>query len=235
MIGRLDAAGAGVIGALVLAPTTDLSRGVYGAVIGGLHAVPERESEPRTASLRGENETDRLQAEGAMGRNRRNETDVLGDLVKGALAGVAATWAMGPVTSYLYEHESRGAREAEDEARGDRTAYGVAAEKAADAVGVELSDEQRKQAGTAVHWALGAGAGAAYGALRNRLPGVGAAGGLLFGTAFWLAVDEGANYALRLTPGPTAFPWQTHARGLVGHLVFGVAANAALDALDAVA
>lgn len=170
-----------------------------------------------------------------MGRNRRNEADVLSDLVKGALAGVAATWAMGPVTTYLYEHESKEARETEDEARGNQTAYGVAAEKAADAVGVELSEDQRKQAGAAIHWVLGAGAGAAYGVLRNRLPGVGAAGGLLFGTAFWLAIDEGANYALRLTPGPTAFPWQTHARGLAGHLVFGVAAHAALTALDTIA
>jgi hypothetical protein len=170
-----------------------------------------------------------------MSRSRTKENVLLGDLVKGALAGVAATWAMGPVTSYLSEHESKQARQAEDEARGNETAYGVAAEKAADAVGVELSEDQRKQAGTAIHWALGTGAGAAYGILRNRVPGVDAAGGLLFGTAFWLAIDEGANYALRLTPGPAAFPWQTHARGLAGHLVFGVAAYAALNALDAVA
>ncbi len=170
-----------------------------------------------------------------MSRHRTNDNGVFGDVVKGALAGVAASWAMGPVTSYLYEHESKQARQAEDEARGNKTAYGVAAEKAADAVGIELSEDQRKQTGSAIHWALGAGAGVAYGVLRNRVPGLGAAGGLLFGTAFWLAIDEGANYALRLTPGPTAFPWQTHARGLAGHLVFGVVAHAALNTLDAVA
>jgi hypothetical protein len=165
---------------------------------------------------------------------RRNRTDVLGDLVKGALAGAAATWVMGQATTYLYEHESKGARKAEDEARGNKTAYGVAAEKAAGGVGVKLSEEQRQQAGMAIHWALGAGAGAVYGVLRNRVPGADGGAGLLFGTAFWLAIDEGANYALRLTPGPTAFPWQTHARGLAGHLVFGVAAHAALEAVDAV-
>jgi hypothetical protein len=59
--------------------------------------------------------------------------------------------------------------------------------------------------------------------------------GLLFGTAFWAVIDEGANTALALTPGPTAFPWQTHARGLAGHLVFGVAADTALRALDRLA
>jgi hypothetical protein len=174
-------------------------------------------------------------ARGIMGRNTRDGTDVLDDLVKGALAGVAATWVMGQATTYLYEHESKWARKAEDEARGNTTAYDVAAEKAAGAVGVELSEEQRQQAGMAIHWALGAGAGAVYGVLRNRLPGADAGAGLLFGTGFWLVIDEGANYALRLTPGPTAFPWQTHGRGLAGHLVFGVAAHAALKAMDAIA
>jgi hypothetical protein len=174
--------------------------------------------------------------EGMMGGRKRNGgADPLGDLVRGALAGAAATWVMGQATTYLYEHESKQARTAEDEARGNRTAYAVAAEKAAGAVGVALSDKQRQKAGLAIHWALGAGAGAVYGALRGRLPGADAGAGLVFGTAFWLAIDEGANYALRLTPGPAAFPWQTHARGLAGHLVFGVTADTALRLLDYVA
>lgn len=168
-----------------------------------------------------------------MGRKRRSRGgDVLGDLVKGALAGAAATWAMGQTTTYLYERESEQAREAENEARGNKTAYGVAAEKGAAAAGVELSDEQRQRAGSALHWVLGAGAGALYGVLRDRVPGADAGAGLAFGTAFWLAVDEGGNYALGLTPGPTAFPWETHARGLAGHLVFGLSAHATLEALD---
>jgi len=158
-----------------------------------------------------------------------------GDLVKGAIAGVAATWVMGQVTTYLYEIESKQARQAEDEARGGTTAYDVAAEKAAEVVGQELSEGQRKQAGSAIHWVLGAGAGAVYGAMRRRVPMADAANGLLFGTAFWAVIDEGANATLGLTPGPTAFPWQTHARGLAGHLVFGVAADAALRAMDQVA
>ncbi len=170
-----------------------------------------------------------------MKRRTRSGDDVLGDLVKGALAGAAATWVMGQATTFLYERESKPAREAEDEARGGKTAYGVAAEKAAGAVGLTLSEEQRKQAGSAIHWVLGAGAGAAYGVLRGRLPGADVGAGLAFGAAFFLLVDEGANTALGLTPAPDAFPWQTHARGLAGHLVFGLTAHAVLGALDAVA
>lgn len=169
------------------------------------------------------------------GRKRGQGAGLAADLVKGAIAGAVATWVMGQATTYLYENEPRQAREAEDEARGGKTAYGVAAERAAGLAGRKLTEDQRKQAGAAIHWALGAGAGAVYGALRHRVPGADAGGGLLFGTAFWAVVDEGANTALGLTPGPTAFPWQTHARGLAGHLVFGVAADAALRVLDGVA
>jgi hypothetical protein len=34
---------------------------------------------------------------------------------------------------------------------------------------------------------------------------------------------------------PQAYPWQAHARGFVGHLAFGLAADTVLDVLDAVA
>jgi hypothetical protein len=158
-----------------------------------------------------------------------NGNGIVRDAAAGALAGVAATWIMGQVTSYLYEQEDDQAREQEDEARGGRTAYDVAAEKAAASVDVELSDEQRQKLGSGIHWALGAGAGAVYGALKGRLPVVDAGRGLAYGAAFWGIVDEGANAALGVTPGPQQFPWQTHARGLAGHLVFGVVADALLS------
>jgi hypothetical protein len=172
-----------------------------------------------------------------MRKRWRQEHDgsLAGDLVKGALAGAFATWVMGYATTYLYEAENEEARKREDEAREGKTAYGVAAEKAVAAAGQELSEEQRQKVGSAIHWALGVGTGAVYGALRHRVPGANAANGLLFGTAFWAVVDEGANVALGLTPGPPAFPWQAHARGLAGHLVFGLAADAALRTMDRVA
>lgn len=162
----------------------------------------------------------------------RNGNGMVTDLALGAAAGLAATWVMGHVTSLMYEREHRTAREREDNARGGRTAYGAAAEKAASVVGTELSDEQIRKVGSGIHWVLGMGAGAAYGALRGRVPVADAGHGLAFGTAFWGVIDEGANTAMGLTPGPTAFPWQTHARGLVGHLLFGFVTETILDAAD---
>jgi hypothetical protein len=154
------------------------------------------------------------------------------DLVAGALAGAVATWVMGKATEYLYEHENQTAREREDRAREGKTAYEVAAEKTASTVGTELSEDNRKRYGSAIHWTLGLGAGALYGALRPRLQNLAWARGFLFGAAFWLLVDEIATPVLGLTPGPEAFPWQTHARGLAGHLVFGAAADATLETLE---
>jgi hypothetical protein len=165
---------------------------------------------------------------------RPNHT-ITEDLLKGAVAGAVATWVMGRVTSALYAREDRRARHREDQARGGKTAYGVAAEKAAHALGAGLKDEQREKLGSALHWALGIGAGAAYAVLRRRFESVGRAAGFGFGTAFWAAVDEGLVPALGLTPGARAFPWQTHARGLAGHLSFGAVTDGTLRLLDAVA
>lgn len=156
------------------------------------------------------------------------------DLLLGGLAGAAATWGMGQVTGYLYEREATPVRQREGAARGGATAYETAAEKAAGVVGVQLDPQTRARAGKAVHWALGVGAGALYGALRERIPATRAANGLAFGAGFWLLMDEGANPVLGLTPGPDAFPWQTHARGLAGHLAFGLVLESALRISDQV-
>lgn len=157
---------------------------------------------------------------------------IVTDLLVGAVAGVAATWVMGHATSWLYAREDERAREAEDRAREGKTAYARAADRMARAVQRELSDERQEQVGSALHWMTGAAAGAVYAAASRRWPSVRRAGGLPFGTGFFLAVDEGMNTALGFTPGPRAFPWQAHARGLAGHLVFGLTVEAVLTVFD---
>lgn len=170
-----------------------------------------------------------------MTRYGRRRHGIGEDLVKGAIAGAVATWVMGKVTGYMYQREDPEAREVEDRVRGGKTAYGVAAEKAAALVHRDLGDEQGARAGEALHWTLGIGAGAVYAVLRRRVNLVGRAAGTGFGTAFWAVLDEGVIPALGLTPGPRAFPWQTHARGFLGHLTFGTVTDGTLRLLDAVA
>jgi len=86
----------------------------------------------------------------------------------------------------------------------------------------DLSKEQAKWAGPAVHYAFGTLVGAAYGALAERVPRMKTASGTVYGTAVWLAADEIALPALGLTPPPTKTPPLAHVKGFVMHLVYGL-------------
>jgi hypothetical protein len=163
------------------------------------------------------------------------QRSLMRDILKGALAGAVATWVMGRVTTYMYEHESEEARQQEEGARGGQSAFVNAADRGADLVGADPSKQQLQKAGSALHWGLGIGAGAVYGAMRGRLLDPEWKSGLEFGSGFFVLVDEVANPLLGFTPGPGAFPWQAHARGLTGHGVFGVTTEAVLRVLDRVA
>ncbi len=74
-----------------------------------------------------------------------------------------------------------------------------------------------------------------YAPLRRRIEGLDAGRGLLYGLGLFLLVDEGVVPALGLGAGPTEYPWQAHARGLVTHLVLGLVTDTVLDVLDQVA
>ena len=67
--------------------------------------------------------------------------------------------------------------------------------------------------------------------LRNRLPLVGAGRGILFGLTLFAVNDELMNTALGLAGPPGAYPLETHWRGLVGHVVLGVATDAGVSVL----
>jgi uncharacterized membrane protein YagU involved in acid resistance len=63
---------------------------------------------------------------------------------------------------------------------------------------------------------------------------MGIGSGIAYGAAFWLLMDEAALTLLGLTPPPKEFPWQTHVRGLAGHLVLGATIEAVFDAAAAI-
>lgn len=165
---------------------------------------------------------------------RKNGSSLALDLVKGGIAGAVATWVMSGVTTYIYRRESDEVHEREKSVTGGENSLQAAATKVEELLGIELDEQQKKRLALAIHWALGIGTGALYGALRPRAKWAAEAQGLGFGTAFWLAVDEGLVPLLGLARGPTAYPWQSHARGLAGHLTFGVVAETTLDLLDRV-
>ena len=155
------------------------------------------------------------------------------DLILGAAGGAAGTWLMDLATTALYEREGKSVQKRENAARGDKTAYQIAAEKLVALAGRGVEDDLRDEIGSSIHWSLGVGAGVAYGALRNVIPQLALGSGVVYGAAFWLLMDEAALTALGLTPAPRTFPWQTHARGLVGHLALGAAIESVFDIADA--
>jgi hypothetical protein len=156
------------------------------------------------------------------------------DVLLGAAAGAAATWAMDAVTALIVKQQPDEVTERENEVRGKKTAYEIAAEKGAKLVGRKLLKKQRKALGAGIHWSLGIGSGALYGVLRNRVRYAGIGSGVAFGIAMFALLDEAALAALGLVPPPSEFPWQTHARGFAGHLVLGAILDGAFDVADVV-
>ena len=158
---------------------------------------------------------------------------LLGDWIKGAIAGAAGVWAMDRVGWYLWDRENRADIHREFAARveGMDPAH-VVANRVADAVGRPLSPKQPHPAGIAVHYGIGMGPAMAYAALRKDVPEIAAGRGLLYGLGLFLLVDEAAAPALGIAGGPGEYPWQAHARGLVTHLVLGAVTHAVLDLLD---
>jgi hypothetical protein len=83
----------------------------------------------------------------------------------------------------------------------------------------------------ALHYGLGMGPGAVYGAIRDRVPLIGAGRGLLFGALVFAVNDEYLNTALGLAGPPSAYPASSHYRGLIGHLALGMTTDTLLDIL----
>lgn len=134
----------------------------------------------------------------------------------------------------MYDLEGESVRRREDAARDGVPALEVLAERIAASTGRTLSPRERRTGGRVLQWAVGIGTGVLYARLRDHLPGRGIRRGIGYGAGFSVVVDEGLVPLLGLSPGPSAFPWQTHARGFLGHLVFGAAAEAVLGRLDRV-
>jgi hypothetical protein len=145
--------------------------------------------------------------------------DGIGDLVRGALAGVVATWAMARVAELLNDP-------------GDASpSSSLISEEIEDAtLSAQLEGQpewllrlDRFMLGSAppspLPWTVGAGAGVMYGALRGRLPGAAAASGMVYGSGLYLAADRAP---------------QKSARGAIPWLVYGATAELTSRALERV-
>jgi putative membrane protein len=162
-------------------------------------------------------------------------------MVAGMLAGCAASWLMttlgntgkaqakpqsqrGRGESGRGTHQSSARRKASENG-------GVAVEEPTVATAQvvarkmferELSSDEKRIAGPAVHFAYGSLVGALYGGVAEILPSVGAGLGLPFGAALWLLGDEIAVPALGLGKSPAEITPDKHADALASHFVYGI-------------
>jgi uncharacterized membrane protein YagU involved in acid resistance len=150
------------------------------------------------------------------------------DLALSVLAGYVGTKAMEPVSMKLYQLEPTHIREREDAAR-PGAPYQMAAEKVSAMLGVKLDDRQLQRASMALHYGLAVQWAPLYAVLRNRTGWSPVTSGLATGTAMSIVADELMTPAFGFSAPNTEYPLATHARGVVAHLVYGLAVAATFE------
>lgn len=145
-------------------------------------------------------------------------------LVRGALAGYAASRTMDAVTTAFLARQSPQSRAREEELAAGGTLV-VVGRGLGRALGRELDAARAARAGVALHRGLGVAYGMVAAALvrRGRPP---MTAGPLVAAVAWAVVDEGTSL-----PTMTAYPLVSHLRGVVGHATHGLVTGALLAAM----
>ena len=171
------------------------------------------------------------------------ETNAWKGLAAGLVGGLAATYVMtqfqeiaGKLEKKLKENDhsehpqhsaKRGQQEsAKGDEEGEDATVKAASELSHTLFHHDLSPEEKKTAGPAMHYGFGILTGGVYGALAEIAPAVTRGVGAPFGTAVWLGADEVAVPAFGLSGPPWESPPSVHARALAAHLVYGLTTEA---------
>jgi putative membrane protein len=160
-----------------------------------------------------------------------------GNVVKGAIAGVAAglaaAWVMTEFQALWSKavdgqspqsaggrHDAREWQERnEDQNATELTAQAIAAHT----IDRPLTDDELAIAAPAVHYGFGASMGALYGALAEAAPArTTVATGAAFGTLIWIGGDEIAVPLFGLSKANAEYSLETHAQAWAAHIVYGV-------------
>ena len=156
------------------------------------------------------------------------------ELVSGAAAGVVGgyvgTKVMNPVTTKLFELAPEVDKQ-QEKSVSPGSPYKLGVQKAADLLGVTLTDEQVNLAASAMPYTVGISGGLLYVALRRSLRLNPFLAGLISAMALFIVVDEGLTPALGLSAPDRAYPLSTHLRGFLGHLAYGAAVAATAEIL----
>ncbi|SEG47168.1 putative membrane protein [Bryocella elongata] len=132
-------------------------------------------------------------------------------LIAGLVAGVVATAAKS-LAERFYPPRTHGEPEPPEEL----------AERIA---GHKLSPQTKHVAAESLHWAFGAAAGAAYGALAEYYPAATAKEGAAFGMALMTLTHEAALPALDLGAAAEDQTPREHTSEMASHVLYGVVAE----------
>jgi hypothetical protein len=155
----------------------------------------------------------------------RSQAGSGGNIVVGALTGYVASRTMDVATTWFYDQQTEASKRREDELAPGGSLVQLG-KQLGQAAGRELGDEDAGRLGLAVHRTLGTSYGMAAAALvRRGVPPLTA--GLAVGTAAFLLVDEGTAISLF-----TAYPVESHLRGVVGHGTLGLVVGALLALIE---
>lgn len=174
--------------------------------------------------------------------------DTLTHALIGAAAGAIGVWVLDRLDWFMWSHEAPETRRQTTAARphGEPPAH-VAATKLEAALGADASAsdgvaekiehldtdglwrDPHYPAGAAIHYGLGVGPGAIYSVVQEQIPLPGVVRGALYGLTLFITQDEIANSVTGLAAKPRQYPWQDHARGLIQHIAYGIATDAAIS------
>ena len=169
-----------------------------------------------------------------MGECNFNERCMVRSLIAGALGGLAGSFVMNQFQALWSAAEKKveaaeeakdtreGGEEQQTEQQGDDATVKTAKFISKHVLGHDLTEQEKKWAGPAVHYGFGASMGAVYGALANGSTLASAGRGTVFATALWLGGDEIAVPALGLGGSPLDSPLSSHVKALAAHVVYGV-------------
>jgi hypothetical protein len=133
----------------------------------------------------------------------------------GSLAGLAASFAMGQFHALFQESESSAAQDKED------STVRVASAISESIFHHQLTPDQKKVAGPAVHYSFGASVAAIYGTAAEFAPLVRTGRGLALGAAVWLGAHVITVPALGLSEPVTQSTPRKEAVEFGAHLVYG--------------
>ena len=136
------------------------------------------------------------------------QKSLLKGLLAGAIAGLVATAAKSAAEK-MYPPRTHGEPEPPE----------ALAEKLA---GHPLDEDTKVVASESIHWAFGAVAGAAYGALAEFYPAATAKQGATFGMALMSLTHEGALPAMGLSAPPEEQTFREHTSEAASHVLYGV-------------